>query len=50
VAVPEPWAERTEVRDAWGGGTVPVAGGSIELAVPPRDARILVAADGGEEH
>ncbi|HEX6201179.1 MAG TPA: alpha-amylase family glycosyl hydrolase, partial [Thermoanaerobaculia bacterium] len=49
LAVPEPWAGRPEVRDAWGGGTVPVAGGAIELAVPPRDARILVADDGGEE-
>jgi len=46
LSVPAAWAGVTAVRDAWHGGSVAVAAGAVELTVPPRDARILVAVDG----
>ena len=49
IAAPEPWAGLASVTDAWNEDPIPVTGGAIDLAVPPRSARILVAGDGGSE-
>ena len=40
LGVPTPWPVAS-VTDLWGGGTIEVANGVIQAAVPPRSARIL---------
>lgn len=40
VAIPERWAVAS-VTDAWMGGQLPVAAGSLATSVPPRGARII---------
>jgi alpha-amylase len=46
IETPEPWTGAASVIDAWNDVPIPVAGGAIDLAVPPRSARILTK---GEE-
>jgi alpha-amylase len=49
IAAPAAWAGAATVTDAWNEEAVPLTGGAIDLAVPARSARILVAGPGSEE-